>query len=70
MTDPKVFTVPELADLLKTSELNVYKAIRAKKLEAFKVGREYRVSQDALERFMNPQRQSVQSSDADGEAAK
>lgn len=49
----KVYTVPEAAELLKTSGRNIYLAIRSGRLNTFMVGREYRLTESALGQFMN-----------------
>ena len=52
------YTVKEVAEKLKASENSVYNMIESGVLEAFKIGTKeskkpvYRISRDALERFM------------------
>ena len=48
-----VLTVQETASLLKTSKQQVRKMIREDILPAVKVGREWRVSEEYLEEFIN-----------------
>ena len=47
-----VYTVSEVAQLLKTSKENVRKMIRAGVIPAGKIGREYRVSAEYLQAFL------------------
>ena len=49
----KVYKLTEVADILSVSVRSIYRWIDAGKLEAFRVGREWRVSQEALEAFMS-----------------
>lgn len=52
MTTPQVYTVPELAKILKVNPQTVYRALEAGRLRGFKVGSAWRVSQEALDGFM------------------
>jgi excisionase family DNA binding protein len=44
----KFYTVKELSDLLKVSEIHIRNIIRDKQLEASKVGREWRVTEESM----------------------
>lgn len=48
----EIYSVKEVAAILKTSRQQVRKMIQAEELPAVKVGREWRVSADALQDFM------------------
>ncbi len=48
----KLYTVEEVEAYLKTSYRNIYNYIKAKKIEAFKVGKEWRISGEALIDFL------------------
>lgn len=48
----KVYTVPEVAQLLKLKGSTVRKYIYDKELPAFKVGREYRILESDLKKFI------------------
>lgn len=48
----EVYSVKEVAAILKTSRQQVRKMIQAEELPAVKVGREWRVSAEALQDFM------------------
>lgn len=53
MPDIEVFTVKEVAVILKTTVRTVRELIKNKKLTAVRVGREYRVSKRELEIFVS-----------------
>lgn len=40
---PDIVTVKQLADFLQTSDQTIIRAIKANDLEAFKIGREWRI---------------------------
>lgn len=48
----EVYSVKEVAAILKTSRQQVRKMIQNEELSAVKVGREWRVSSEALQDFM------------------
>ena len=52
MSITKLFTVKEVADLLKLNILTVYEYIRKNQLSAVKFGRYYRIEEYDLERFI------------------
>ena len=52
-----VFTVAEVASLLKVSRAKVYTMIDRGELEHFRVGTVFRVRRDALEAFMRRARE-------------
>jgi excisionase family DNA binding protein len=47
-----VYTVEEISKLLKVSVATVRRLIRIGELEAFPVGNQYRVTQEALDKYM------------------
>lgn len=47
-----LLTVQEVAEFLRLSELTIYKYIKEGDLEAMEFGGHYRVSKDALEKFI------------------
>lgn len=49
----KVYSVKEVAAILKTSCQQVRKMIQNEELPAVKVGREWRVAEEALQAFIN-----------------
>ena len=55
LIDPsiKVYSVKEVAEILKTSCQQVRKMIQNEELPAVKVGREWRVAEETLQAFIN-----------------
>ena len=48
-----LYTTEEVAKMLSLSKMSVYRYIKAGKLSAYKVGRDFRISQKALQQFLN-----------------
>ena len=48
----EVYSVKEAATILKTSRQQVRKMIQSEELPAVKVGREWRITSDALQEFL------------------
>lgn len=52
--DQKDFYKPqELADKLQVNVMTIYRYIKAKKLKAYKIGKEFRIDKKEFERFLN-----------------
>ena len=51
-TQGKLYTLQEVADYLRVTRQTIYNYVTAKKLKAFKAGREYRVTEEALQDFI------------------
>lgn len=47
------YTAEELAKKLKLNIMTIYRYIKAGKLKAHKIGKEYRIGRAEFERFMN-----------------
>ena len=47
------YTADELAEKLKLNIMTIYRYIKAGKLKAHKLGKEYRISQKDFEQFLN-----------------
>lgn len=47
------YTAEELATKLKLNVMTIYRYIKAGKLKAHKIGKEYRIDRTEFERFMN-----------------
>jgi len=47
------YTAEELAKILKLSIITIYRYIRAKKLKAYKFGKEYRIDKKTFNNFIN-----------------
>ena len=52
--DKPFYTVPEAAKLLQVHENTIYRLVRAKKIEHYKVGVQIRISAAELERLKVP----------------
>lgn len=48
----KLYTLQEVADILKVSRQTIYNYVTAKKLKATKYGKEYRVTEETLQEFI------------------
>ena len=48
----KFYTAQEIADILKVDYMTVYRWIRAGKLEAYQVQRQYRIKESDFQKFM------------------
>jgi excisionase family DNA binding protein len=53
MEQLRVYTLAEIENLLRVTRRTVYRWIKAGKLKAFKAGREYRVTEEALRDFLD-----------------
>jgi len=47
------YTAEELAKILKLNIITIYRYIRAKKLKAYKFGKEYRIDRKTFNSFIN-----------------
>lgn len=48
----KYYTTQEIADILKVDYMTVYRWIRAGKLDAYQVQKQYRIKESDFEKFM------------------
>ena len=48
----KLYTLQEVADYLRVTRQTIYNYVTAKKLKAFKAGKEYRVTEADLQEFI------------------
>lgn len=46
------YLVGELAEQLRVNPMTIYRYIKAGKLEAHKIGKEFRIAKDEFERFL------------------
>lgn len=61
MTKPeetKLYTLQEVADVLRVSRQTIYNYVTAKRLKATKLAKEYRVTEEDLQDFMKNGRNS------------
>ncbi len=49
----KVYTPKEVAEILKTSERTVQEMFRSRKLKGIKIGKSWRISDKALQSFID-----------------
>lgn len=49
----KFYTLQEVADMLRVSRQTIYNYVTAKKLRATKLGKEYRVTDEDLQAFID-----------------
>ena len=49
----EIYTLQEIEDLMHVARRTLYNWIKAGKLKAFRVGKEWRVTREALNDFMN-----------------
>lgn len=47
------FKAEDLAEKLKVNIMTIYRYIKAEKLKAYKIGKEYRIDKKEFERFLN-----------------
>lgn len=52
MAEMKVYTLEELTSILKVTRRSIYNYVKAGQLKAVKIGREWRVTQKALDDFL------------------
>ena len=50
--EDKYYTTQEIADILKVDYMTVYRWIRAGKLEAYQVQKQYRIKESDFNKFM------------------
>lgn len=52
MADIKVYTTDEALEVLKVTRRTLYRYIKAGQIKAIRMGREYRITEDALKAFL------------------
>jgi len=53
MKQEKFYTARELADILKLNIMTIYRYIKAGKLKAYKIGKEFRINKEEFQRFLD-----------------
>jgi len=53
MTDKKFYSAQEIADTFNYNVMTIYRYIKAGKLKAYKVGKEFRIDKNEFEKFLN-----------------
>lgn len=56
MSKREFYTAQELADKLKVNVMTIYRYIKAGKLNAHKIGKEFRIPKDKFEHFLKQTR--------------
>lgn len=51
--DKHYYTAKELAEMLSVNIMTIYRYIKAKRLKAFKIGKEFRIKRSEFEQFIN-----------------
>ncbi len=51
--DKPYYTAKELAAMLSVNIMTIYRYIKAKRLKAFKIGKEFRIERSEFEQFIN-----------------
>lgn len=52
MVEEQYYSIEEVAKMLKVAYLTVYRWVQAKKLEAYKIGKQYRIDKKDLNTFI------------------
>lgn len=53
MNKRSFMTAQETADMLKVNIMTIYRYIKAGKIKAYKIGKEFRIEKKEFERFLN-----------------
>jgi putative molybdopterin biosynthesis protein len=53
MKQDNFYTAEELAKELKLNVMTIYRYIKAKKLKAYKIGKEFRIDKEEFNKFLN-----------------
>ena len=52
MKNKEFYTAQELADKLRVNIMTIYRYIKAKKLKAYKIGKEFRIDRSEFDKFL------------------
>lgn len=53
MKQKEFYTAQELAEKLRVNIMTIYRYIKAEKLKAYKIGKDYRIDKKEFENFLN-----------------
>jgi len=53
MKTKEFYLAEELAEKLRVNVMTIYRYIKAKKLKAYKIGKEFRIDKKEFDRFLN-----------------
>jgi putative resolvase len=48
----KFYTPVELAEMLRVNKMTIYRYIRAGKIKAYKIGKDYRIEENEYQKFL------------------
>ena len=48
----KFYTPVELSEILRVNKMTIYRYIRAGKIKAYKIGKDYRIEESKYQRFL------------------
>jgi len=54
--EKEFYLVEELADILRVSNMTIYRYIKAHKIRAYKIGKEFRIEKKEFQAFLNSTR--------------
>ena len=52
MNKPVFYTVEDVADMLQVTKMTVYRYVKAKKIKAYKIGKEIRIDGTDFQEFL------------------
>ena len=52
MTEKAFYTAKDLAEMLSVNVMTIYRYIKARRLSAYKIGKEFRIDRAEFERFL------------------
>ena len=52
MSEKEFYTAQDLADKLQLNVMTIYRYIKANKLKAYKIGKEFRIGRDEFRKFL------------------
>jgi len=53
MKKNEFYTAEELADKLRVNIMTIYRYIKARKLKAYKIGKEFRIDKEEFQKLLN-----------------
>lgn len=53
MQQKDFYTAQELAEKLRVNIMTIYRYIKARRLEAYKLGKEFRIKKEEFDKFIN-----------------
>ena len=53
MQEKEFYTAQEIADILKVNIMTIYRYVKAGKIKAYKIGKEFRIEKKEFDRFLD-----------------